>query len=130
MHYLQQPKKSKLCGQTCLAMITDKPLEKIIELLGSKGTSTKRITETLTKLGFHHSGKLIPRRTQPLPSLAICKVRREWSKSGNWHWVVLSNGVVYDPDPREEEFAMLPIKTFDEKATERSQKLSSYIAIY
>lgn len=133
MLYLQQPKQSKLCGQTCLAMITGKPVEDIIELIGTKkGTSTKRILNSLSILGFNHSGRLIPRRTQPLPSLAICKIRREWNKSGNWHWVVLCNGMIYDPDPvtLDKTYNITSVEDYDAMCQKRRTKFTSYITIY
>jgi hypothetical protein len=113
-------------------MISEKKIDEIIEIIGSKkGTTTKQIISALNVLEIKNSGKLISRRKQTLPEVAICKVRREWNKSGGWHWVVLYKGEIYDPDPIPER-GIEPIMTLDEYDKVKklnNEKLSSYILI-
>ncbi|PLS19618.1 hypothetical protein CVD28_04155 [Bacillus sp. M6-12] len=132
IQYIRQPKKSRQCGQHCLAMLTGKNIEDIIQVVGThKGTTTKRIINALNQLGIKNSERLISRRTQPMPLLAICKVRREWNKSGGWHWVLLYDGKIYDPDPVEKDGvqAIMSLGEYDSIMLKRKQKLSSYITI-
>lgn len=130
--YTRQPKNSRQCGQYCLMMVTGKSIEEIIDTVGTKkGTTTKRILHALDQFGIKHSGRLITRGTKPLPKIAICKVRREWSKTSGWHWVLLYDGMIYDPDPSGDANSqgMLSVEAFDEAMMKVGQKISSYIRI-
>lgn len=123
--YLQQPTNSAQCGQYCLAMLTGKSVEEIIEIIGtSKGTTVKQIIQSLNDMQLQNSERLISRRKQPMPTVAICKVRREWNKSGNWHWVLLYDGNIYDPLR-----GVMTLETFDSEMYNSKRKLSSYIKI-
>ena len=130
--YVQQVKKSRQCGQHCLAMLTGKSVEEIIEIIGtSKGTTVKQIVQSLNDMQIQNSERLISRRKQPMPTVAICKVRREWNKSGGWHWVLLYDGNIYDPDPSEIMGlqGVMSLEAFDSAMYKSKRKLSSYIKI-
>lgn len=102
MRHLVQP-SSKTCGQTCVAMAAGIEIDDAIKLFGHRhGTHTKSVIRVLKKLGFDVSSRL-QRVTpyQPIPQRSICKMRfrrrdgKGW-KNG-WHWVLLWDGVLYDP---------------------------------
>lgn len=106
LKHLQQPDNSNLCGQTCVAMITGRPLQDVIDVIGRGGThftgSRKaNLQKAFTALGKGTLGPVIQLRSttegQP-PMKGTYIVRIRWSqKPQRSHFVVLHNGVVYDP---------------------------------
>jgi hypothetical protein len=94
MILVKQPEGSKLCGQTCLAMILEIPLEDAIVLVGhSKGTKTRELAQALKLWGLRTTGKLV--RRPKIPEYCIAKIPRP--RGRNWHWVVYWEGKRYDP---------------------------------
>ena len=93
---LQEP-ESKVCGQACLAMILGVTLDEACELVGHrKGTKTRELVAVLRAQGKPCGPRLIPFRRWGLhPHFrGLAKLSRG---SGNWHWVVIWDDVVYDP---------------------------------
>ena len=81
MRHRCQPRGSRLCGQSCVAMILGISVLEAVELIGKCGaTKTRHLRETLYIL------KTIPVDNQ----------------GRNWHWVVYERkngkGVFHDPE--------------------------------
>ena len=97
--HVRQPIGSSLCGQACIATALDIPLDAGARLIGHRhGTKPKELAAVLHASGFSCSGKRVRyRRGQKLPQRALLSV----SHSGNrrrFHWVLLWDGWVYDPE--------------------------------
>jgi hypothetical protein len=117
MTLLTQPPDSQSCGQHCVAMIAGVSVEEAIEAVGhDRRTRTKDLRRALEKLGMelgsdrllqvrHNKAFFDPKHT---PKAALCKavhfpmavskkLRGRCLRS--FHWVVIYNGMVYDPGP-------------------------------
>lgn len=95
---MYQPLNSNLCGQTCVAMIANIPLETSIKLFKTKGkTTTKQFSEVLNNLGFLTARKLVKINIKNKKS-KFCIVKLHFSDSKNTHWVVWKDGLYYDPE--------------------------------
>ena len=100
MKHLMQPALSRLCGQTCLAMILGVTTEKAVKLVRTGGgTRTKDLRGVLEDHGYTCS----PRLQLGPPEgdgLFILKVR--FDDRPNTHWVVLARhgdkALYYDPE--------------------------------
>jgi hypothetical protein len=93
-----QPKDSSICGHCCVAMITGKPLEDVIKVIGhQRGTRTKEIHKALAAFGIKTKPKLTRFTNHSgLPSLGIVKITYDWRKN-NGHWMVIKDFVCYCP---------------------------------
>lgn len=107
---LTQPTK-KSCGQTCVAMIAGVSLERAAIACDRplrKGTNTKAIVRALNLLGVRCAQRMnrMPSRVRnegaPPPQRAILRVNQP---GRNWHWILLWDGVIYNPSL--EEYASL-----------------------
>ena len=100
MRQLFQPGGSKLCGQTCVAMIADVSIEKAIELVGhGHRTRTKEIVKALRKAGVECKGGLVKISSKNrLPETCLVNVLYD---KNHRHWIVKNDGVFYNPDPGE-----------------------------
>lgn len=91
----------KTCGQTCIAMLSGKTEQEIINLVGhSRGTKTKEIVTALNTLNIKNSEKLIRiSNKNQLPKIAIIKALPVSRKKsiGNWHWVLRYEPKLFDP---------------------------------
>ena len=96
MRHLLQPSGSRVCGQVAVAVLTDKPVEEIYQLVGHKHcTKTRELIDALAKLGLVTTSRCIPAtRFVEIPHLALVQVH-EKNRSG-WHWIAMSDGRVYD----------------------------------
>ena len=93
MRFHKQIKGVYNCGQIALCVITGKPLEEIIELVGHNGyTKTKDLARVLHKLGYICPTKL--RRLGTKPELAIARL--SYPNTRYWHWVVIHKDKIYD----------------------------------
>jgi len=90
--WIEQPYKSRLCGQIAVSVITNLHLKDIIQLLGRNGTSTKKLVRVLRRLGYTCPDKL---KKMPRPSLGIAKLKDPERKSG-WHWVAVDGDKIFD----------------------------------
>ena len=91
--WIPQPSKKKVCGQVAVAVVTGKPLDEVIRVVGKKGcTKTKDIVKGLRTLGFHCAGKC--QRMKESPPLAIAQVHSP--KRSGWHWVVIDGDKIWD----------------------------------
>lgn len=97
MKFLRQPKKSFLCGQTCVAMLSDITIDQAIAVFGKSGkTNTKDMSNALLSMDIPHKTPLkraFP--TKEIPSPSILKV--SWFDNNGSHWVIYKKGKVYDP---------------------------------
>jgi hypothetical protein len=98
LNNLFQPENSKLCGQTCIAMISNTTIEEAIVVVGhKKGTTTKELARAIRHYGYVCPERLMPIRNKELPYFCLCKIVRKNKKTGGWHWILLKDGLFYDP---------------------------------
>lgn len=93
--WIEQPLKSRICGQIAVAIIANITLENAIKLIGRKrnSTRTKDLTYALRSLGYK-----CPDRCKKMPvhpKLAIGHLDIPKRKSG-WHWVVIDGDKIFD----------------------------------
>lgn len=86
---ITQPPKSKLCGHCCLATILNISLQESIDIIGHEnGTKSKELSAHLN-LSSNRRG---------IPNVYSLYISRPIDKkSGNWHWVLFNNDMIYDP---------------------------------
>lgn len=90
MNLIQQPPRSRCCGQACVAMVVDKPLADVIKVFGKRGGTDHR--DVMAALE-HYGRKPELREYTTAADTAILKYQQ-----GRWgHWVVYHNGKIYDP---------------------------------
>ena len=95
--WIEQPPKSRNCGQIAVAVLAGVSLEESIKAVGKKGsTTTKQLAKGLRALGYQCPDrcKRVTLFTPPI-SLAIGQLRCPKRSSG-WHWVVLDGDKIYD----------------------------------
>jgi hypothetical protein len=123
MKHVEQPPRSKCCGQACVAMVLGRMLADIVAVIGNKGTHYT----TLRRAAWHYSREFSPvimARSQPLPDAGVHIARIIWSRKPHAsHFVVLVGRKVHDPEcdqgyPRDmwlqaqRDFRNLPDLTF------------------
>ena len=93
--YLKQPTEY-LCGQTCVAMLADVPVDEVIIVMqNDKGTGKKDIEKVLNYYGIKQSKTMIKAdNSSVLPKTCILKVLLP--KYG--HWILFHDGMYYDPE--------------------------------
>jgi hypothetical protein len=99
IHQIYQPKGSRLCGQTCLAMLAGTSIQAVIAAVGKRGsTNVTDLARGLRQLGFDSASALtLVQEDQTWPDIYIAQVK--YPKKRNWHWVLFANGALYDPCP-------------------------------
>ena len=117
------------CGLACVAMLTGRSYDKIINLYcgiyhksGYYGTSTHELHYLLLLLGYNSARRLISLRSSSHRDLevdAILKVPFEATVDRPWHWVVwdAARGRILDPykyfdAPKLSPIAYLPVWKF------------------
>ena len=86
---------SSSCGQACLAMLLDKDLDDIFQLVGKRPLAIGRMVETLNSLGVKNAQKNIRiSKKNPKPSEVSILTLKQGSKS---HYVLYVRGMFYDP---------------------------------
>lgn len=96
MQRIQQPTDTT-CGQTCVAMIVDRTVDEVCELMGKKGkTRSKDLVKVLQHFKFDCSPSIRVNQQTKFPPLAILKLRHPTDKTWS-HWVVRKDGNDYDP---------------------------------
>lgn len=89
---LKQPDNSRLCGQTCLAMILGITIEEAIREFGHDGcTHIYELEEVLTNHQYSTT-----RVAGANFSRGICRLRSTANKKWS-HFAVMWDGVLYDP---------------------------------
>jgi hypothetical protein len=98
INHIFQPPNSKLCGQTCVAMIAGITLKESIEAFGGKKgrTRTKDVVGALRKLGINCGDPPLTRlKGQDKPD--TCIVKLHFDGTTNTHWVIWHEEIFYDP---------------------------------
>lgn len=93
--YIKQPTKY-LCGQACVAMIANVPVDDVIQVMhNDKGTGKKDIAKALEHYGITHAKTMTKAdNSTPLPSVCILKVLLPKYS----HWILYYYGKYYDPE--------------------------------
>lgn len=93
--YLKQPTEY-LCGQTCVAMLANVPVNKVIEVMkNDKATGKKELEAALRHFGIPFAKTMTKADNRAkLPETCILKVLLP--KYG--HWVLYHKGKYYDPE--------------------------------
>lgn len=103
---LLQPARTNLCGQYCVAMLTEKTPTEAIKAIGKRGrTSTKDLVRGLRKLGCACAdGAVRIGKGQIMPSFGILKLTIDRGPAARpqcgRHWILVYNGISYDPAGR------------------------------
>ena len=117
MELIMQP-TSTTCGQVCIAMITGKSIEEVIQTMRTDGsTSIGQLIETLDFYKINHAERntRIPKKN-PVPyKYSILTVH---TSAGYTHWTLLFDGKYYDP-----EFGLV-------EGEYTHGKITSFLAIY
>lgn len=96
MNHLQQPKRSKSCGQHCIAMLACVPLESVTAKFGVGATSPETILKIAAAFGLRHGSNLwVLNRDGVLPRTGLLKMRKARRKY--FHWACVIDGVLHDP---------------------------------
>lgn len=84
------------CGQTVLAMLTDKTVDEIINLCGThKETTLKDMIRVLNLCGIAVTAERVAvNKKEELPKVALLSL--ETPKC--WHWSLYFDGKFYDPE--------------------------------
>jgi hypothetical protein len=101
MNLIQQPTGSKQCGQACVAMLCGVSIERAVGLVGKKfSTKTKELARACRKLGYHCDSRLsvIGQNYNWLLAQENMLVKITWDHASSWHWIVVHDRVIYDPD--------------------------------
>jgi len=96
IQHIMQPRGSYVCAQSCIAMVKGLDLAAGCALVGhSRKTKTK---ELLAALGPMAGSDRLQRVGRDLPSFpAFCILRVRWGVTSCGHFVVVKDGIVYDP---------------------------------
>ena len=97
--HVRQPPGSSLCGHACVATVLGITLDRAVALIGHKhGTKAKELGAVLRALGV--SCDLVrTRKTKNamIPMRALCALSAP-GKRRRFHWVLLWDGIVHDPE--------------------------------
>jgi hypothetical protein len=110
MKLVWQPEGTNMCGQACMAMLTDQSLEQVVHTLRRGKTRTKTLVGYMRDHALK-CGWRLRRMTDSFPveleleaaDAALVKITWE---PGKCHWVIfcMEDGLVYDPalfEPRK-----------------------------
>lgn len=129
-----------VCGQACVATLTGRPLEEIIELSKqvkisdrTGGTRTRELAKILRRCGFQCPSRLRIIGEKSLDDIpnAILKLRTKKSYfldwRGSWHWVLWWDRVIYDPAELPIDLKKAASQIIEENM--RHYHISSYLPI-
>lgn len=95
MTLIRQPRRSRLCGHCCVAMALAISLDEAVRLIGHRhGTKADELRKALASRGV----SVLPTSLTAyaaLPQRAI--IRLTIPRRRNWHWMLLWDGMTYDP---------------------------------
>ncbi|MFV0399769.1 MAG: hypothetical protein ACK5LX_04005 [Oscillospiraceae bacterium] len=116
MELVMQPNPCA-CGQACIAMLTDKPIAEVIDLMNTDGpTSIGQLISALDHCGVKHAEKNL-RISKKNPEPANCSILTVHMPTYT-HWVVYRDGKYYDP-----EFGLL-------SSCHPEGRITSFLAVY
>lgn len=107
VRHVRQGKNDFMCGQCCISMITGQDVQEIVELMGTDdGTTGEEVSKALRHLGIRCSEERKLKKGEALPRRAILHMSgltRRGTRDKRWggHWVLLWDGIIYDPDEKE-----------------------------
>lgn len=132
MTHLQQPPRSSICGQTCVAMLADLSIEAAIAActprrrrVSSEHDLRRGLAEAGLRLGTftRWSG---PDRVPPAAAFGrrLMRVRFEGRRHG-YHWVAAGSGFINDPAAR------MPVRpaVFERYLRSLRARVTSYAAV-
>ena len=95
INYIKEP-TGYLCGQSCIAMLADVPVDEVIKVIGTdKGTNKQDLKKALDYYGIRYAPKSVKYDPEkPLPDLCIIRMKLP----GYGHWGVFYKGIYYDPE--------------------------------
>lgn len=116
---VRQPEGTSLCGQCCVAMAAKVSLKDAVEAVGhdkKRGTHTHEIVAALRRLGVGCADKLrrVSRSKPILPKRAIVVITNGNTK---WHWMLVWDGSVHDPESRWPDYCGWRISSYLEIET-------------
>lgn len=117
MELIMQP-TPETCGQACIAMIAERPIEEVIrDMKTNDPTSIGQLMEALDLYGIKHAERNTRiSKKNPVPhEFSILTVH---TNNGYTHWTLLYDGKYYDP-----EFGLV-----EDKYTHG--KITSFLGIY
>ena len=93
--YIREPTDLQ-CGQAVLAMLGDKTVDEIIELVGTdRETTLKQMLEALSALEIEYEPRRITvDKKEQLPRIAVLSLETPRC----WHWSLYFEGTFYDPE--------------------------------
>lgn len=97
---VNQPLRSTICGQCCVAMLTGATLRRVINLVGHEhGTRTKELVRVIRRLGYDCDDRLRAPRdlAKELADKPRALVKLTFDTRSTWHWLAWADGKVYDP---------------------------------
>jgi hypothetical protein len=103
MKHRQQPKESKLCGHTVVAMATDESIKTIVKIIGhERATDIGELIHALEVFRIKTKGKRLVRWNKKLnvdwPEFAILmKTYNDETGKRYGHWVLVWNSILHDP---------------------------------
>lgn len=102
MQFVTQQNRSSGCGIACVAMISGKTYDQVRQLMFPDGrkrnfyTDWNDIKSALDKLNIRRDKRPFSvKNWESIDSRSIVACSKK--KSGNWHWVVVDKGQVFDP---------------------------------
>ncbi len=95
INYIHEPTPLQ-CGQAVLAMLTNRPVDKIVEALNNeKETTLKEMLSFLNDNGFRVENKRYEVfKKEELPPIALLSLETPRC----WHWSLYYEGTFYDPE--------------------------------
>ena len=93
--YIHEPTPLQ-CGQAVLAMLSDKTVSEIIELVGTeRETTLKQMFAALDFYGIaYNKERRVVSKKEELPN--VCILSLETPRC--WHWSLYFGGIFYDPE--------------------------------
>ncbi len=92
---VRQPLRSRCCGQAVCAMLTGQGLHwECVQMGHAKGTKPHELRSRLGRAGVRLGCTQLTRYA-PVPDRAV--LRQSTKGRRNWHWLLIWDGVVYDP---------------------------------
>jgi hypothetical protein len=113
------------CGQIAVAMLVDRPLEDIAEVIPhSHGTRTKELVRALRHFGYSCPDRM---KRRPIDfGLAQLHVSESgWVIRGSWHWVAIGSGMVWDG----QEYGPILFADYQKQATNSGHRLTSFLPV-
>jgi hypothetical protein len=140
VRHLVQPPGSRICGQTCVAMLADvHPAEAMVACRRKGATAYSDLRRGLAEFNLR-GGVRVPLRRHQLPPefvagvagifhdhKAVARVRYASSKNWGGHWVALGEGKVWDPS--EDVIPVMSLHEYASFLAMRGLRFTSYMPV-